>query len=358
MKADTLIRDPVFQLNLLLWMTKEQPSGDYRVRPLFFELGFKIIYIEQPFRFPEETSRKAIGSGLVISEAPEPELILGGENDEKALYFEAKANSFGPESSNAKQARGHLVATGPPFQEVLAPLKSCLLCYVVPEENRVLMLQCLAHLSSELAATELEPGLFSCHGLMVSTNQLIYGWDVAFKDYLGLAEDSAIVLSDLDDDTDPSPLLLLFSEEDCPTEGMRDFYRQVVIEQVRARLLCDLETLPLNREYEISVDELLLETSDRLFDYLGRERQKRLRLLIRENLFRRIRDYWVDKEGVRVENDQLYIRWRSTIEKTDFLAWLEDRRLKFETNRPIERTMPLLEGLPEQVVPDESDDSA
>lgn len=349
MKADVLIRDPVFQLNMLLWMAKEQPPGDYRVLPLFFELGFKIIYIEQPFPFPEETSRRAAGSGLVISEAPEPELILGGENDEKALYFEAKANSFGPDSSNAKQARGHLLATGPPFQEVLAPLMSCLLCYVVPEENCPLMRQCLADLSSELSANELEPGLFSCHGLMVSTNQLIYVWDSAFKEYLGLKEDSAIILTDVEDDTDPSPLLLVFSEEDCPSEDMRDFYRRVLLDQVRARLLCDLETLPLNREYEISVDELLLETSDGFFEYVGRECQKRQRLLINENLFRRIRDYWADKQkDIRVEHGQLRVRWQSAIERNDFLGWLEDRRFKFETTRPVERTMPLLDGLPEQ----------
>jgi hypothetical protein len=348
MKADLLIRDPVFQLNILLWMAKEQPSDNYRVRPLFFELGFKIIYIEQPFPFPEEMSRRATASGLVISEAPEPELILKGENDEQALYFEAKANSFGPDSSNAKQARGHLLATGPPFQEVLAPLMSCLLCYVVPEENCSLMQQCLADLAAELSAKELEPGLFSCHGLMVSTNQLIYTWDSAFKQYLGLKEDSSIILSGVEDDTDPSPLILVFSEDDCPNDEMRDFYRRVVIEQVRARLLCDLANLPLNREYEISVDELLVKTSDGLFEYRGREHQKRVRLLIRENLFRRIRDYWADKQkDVCIEQGQLSVRWRSAIEKNAFLGWLEDHHLKFEASRPVERTMPLLDGLPE-----------
>ena len=28
-------------------MAKEQPQQDYRVRPLFYEHGFKIIYIEE-----------------------------------------------------------------------------------------------------------------------------------------------------------------------------------------------------------------------------------------------------------------------------------------------------------------------
>jgi hypothetical protein len=350
MKADALIRDPVFQLNLLLWMAKEQPPGDYRVRPFFFELGFNIIYIEQPFPLPEETSRRAVGSALAISTAPEPELILGHASNGKALYFEAKANSFAPESSTSKQARGHFLATGPAFQEVFPPLTSCLLCYVVPEDNRALMQECLTHLLSELSAAELESGLFSCQGLLVSESRMIYVWDLVFKEYLDLNEDSAIIFADVEDDTDPSPLLLVFSEEDCPNEEVRDFYRRALIEQVRARMLCDLQTLPLNRDYEISVDELLLETSDGIFEYLGRERQKRLRLLIRENLFRRICDYWVDRpQDIHLEHSQLKIRWQSATERDAFLGWFEDRRVKFDANRPVERRMPLLDGLPEQV---------
>ena len=55
MKTELFLCDPVLQLNLLLWMAKEQPKDGYRVRPLFHERGFKIIYIEQPFPFPEDS---------------------------------------------------------------------------------------------------------------------------------------------------------------------------------------------------------------------------------------------------------------------------------------------------------------
>lgn len=313
MKTDQIIRDPVFQLNTLLWMAKEQPSDNYRVRPLFFELGFRIIYIEQPFPLPPETSQLTSASGLDISSAPEPELILGRAQNGKALYFEAKANSFGPESSNSRQARGHLIATGPPFQEVLKPLTSCLLCYLVPEERRAEMRNCLTTLASELADNTLEPGSFSCHGLMVSGTNLVYKWDSAFKDYLNVAIDSAIIVEDLQDDTDPSPLLLVFSDDDCPNQEIRDFYRRALLDQVRARLLCDLQALPLNQEYEMSADELLMETSDGVFQYLGRQRQKKLRVLIQENLFKRIHDYWSSKQtGIRLEEGQLRIRWQAS----------------------------------------------
>jgi hypothetical protein len=229
LRTNELLQDPVFQLNLLLWMAKEQPRQNYRVKPLFYENGFKIVYIEMPFPIPEETVKVASDSDLNIRIAPEPELILGRDNDKKALYFEAKANSHGPDSSNAKQAMGHLVATGPVFAEVLTPLELCLLCYVLPEEKRALMSECLSVLSDRLIQGGLTPGLFSTHGLVVEGNHLEYKWDQAFVEYLGINGDGVSIMDEIEDDTDPSPLILLFSDEDCSDTDKRDFYRQVVL---------------------------------------------------------------------------------------------------------------------------------
>jgi len=77
MKANQLIRDSVFQLNLLLWMAKEQPPKGYVVKPLFFESNFGVIYIENRFAFPQETIAAIQKSQQDISTAPEPELMLG-----------------------------------------------------------------------------------------------------------------------------------------------------------------------------------------------------------------------------------------------------------------------------------------
>src|ERR1700676_1052256 len=135
MKPADLIRDPVFQLNLLLWMAKEQPPIGYVVKPLFFENGFAVLYIEQPFAFPEAAVVAIEKCTQNISAKPEPELLLRRMLDKKALYLEAKANSFSSTSDTARQARGHLLAAGEVFAEVLAPLQSCLLCYVLPNDK-------------------------------------------------------------------------------------------------------------------------------------------------------------------------------------------------------------------------------
>jgi hypothetical protein len=128
MKAEALLRDPGFQLNLLLWMTREQPANAYIVRPLFQELGFDLLYIENPFDLPEETMRGVTATGLDVAFKPEPDVLLRRDNDKKALYIETKAESFSPASSNARQARAHLLAAGPAFAEVMKPIRECLLC--------------------------------------------------------------------------------------------------------------------------------------------------------------------------------------------------------------------------------------
>jgi len=335
MKTEQLLRDPVFQLNLLLWMAKEQPKDGYRVRPFFHEHGFGIIYIEMPFPFPEETTRAIEELELDISTRPEPDLILGRKGNGKGLYFEAKSDSFGPDSSNSRQARGHLLATGPAFGEVLAPLTSALLCYVVPDDKRTDMSQCLATLTQELKEKGLPAGQYSCHGLAIKNRALLYRWDESFKAHTGIGEDEMSVLDDLEEDTDPSPLILVFSDEDCHNPDMRDYYRRVVIEQVRACLLCDLHPFEVGNTYRKTSDELLVQVSDGVFDYLGRERQKGLRRLVRENVFKRILKQWEDKQpSVRLEDDQLVVQWKTDDEKEAFLNWLEDRRMSFDTSRP------------------------
>ena len=226
MKVELLLKDPVFQLNILLWMAKEQPPDHFRVRPLFHQLRFSIEYIEQPFFFPDELIGAVEASGIEISTKPEPELMLSRSEDNKALYFEAKAGSFGPESSNRRQALGHLLAAGPAFSEVYAPLTTCLLCYVLPAGEHGPMADCLAGLSMELSGKGLRPGQYSVHELSVEDSQLVYAWDQAFCDHVGSIERRAVLINHVEDETDPAPLLLIFSDEDCPNCESRDFYRR------------------------------------------------------------------------------------------------------------------------------------
>src|SRR5688572_26049022 len=125
MNPNDWIRDPVLQLNLLLWMAREQPEQGYVVYPFFALNGFEWLAVEQPFVFPVATNAAIEAvierTTMQIHRHPEPELILKRDDDLSALYFEAKKDSFGIASSNSSQARGHLLAAGPAFAEVQKP---------------------------------------------------------------------------------------------------------------------------------------------------------------------------------------------------------------------------------------------
>jgi len=262
-----------------------------------------------------------------------------------ALYFEAKASSFGTASSNTKQARGHLLACGPDFGEVYSPLSTCLLCYLVPDVSRSQMRDCLHSLSNELNSAGFHPGPFSCHGLAQTGTQIIYSWDSTFKEYVGESEDCTPILNDVTDDTDPSPLILVFSDEDCANDDQRDMYRRAVIEQVRSCLLTDLHADPSALRYDLTTNDLLLRTTDGVFEYIGYARQRGLRRLVRENVLRKIAAYWKDKQpGIRVDGNSLQIDWANPGEKETFLDWLEDRHWQFESGRPTTPDPDLFDG--------------
>ena len=339
MKSENLVRDPVFQLNILIWMAKEQPLDGYRVRPLFFENDFRLVYIEQPYAFPDATARAIASSVLApdITKAPEPEMILRRDADQKALYFEAKADSFSPESSNSRQARGHLLACGPAFAESLKPLRQCLLCYVVPQDGCEPMRTTLDSLTSELRSASLHTGEHSVHGLAVTGADLIYSWDEKFQQHSGVTGGSTAVLHELTDDTDPSPLLLVFTDEDCPNVERAGFYRKALINQVVARLVCDLNLLAIGKTYATTARDLLAQTTDGILQYVGRERQNKMIGMVRQTVFNRILSYWSAKNftPVKLEAGRLEITFKDSLAKSEFMEWLEDaKRASFSDERP------------------------
>lgn len=347
MNAEVLLRDPGFQLNLLLWMTREQPHNAYLVRPLFRELGFDLLYIENPFPLPEETARAANATGLDISMKPEPDVLLGRNADMKALYIEIKAAAFSAASSSARQARGHALAAGPAFAEVMKPFQQCLLCYVTPAADGAQMDECLAKLRDELDHAGLELGPQSIHGLALTGSNVVYSWDAGFRVFSGTPGDSEIILRNITDDTDPSPLFLVFSDQDYPDPEKQDLCRRALQNQVHAVLLCELNRSSWDTVYTRTLDGLLEETTDGVFRYVGGDRRKRMRRLVRENLFKRIFGFWREKEPglVCLADDTLKVQYRDASQQEALLDWLEDyRRVGFCTaTPPQEEPLPLLQ---------------
>lgn len=154
-------------------------------------------------------------------------------------------------------------------------------------------------------------------------------------------------LHELQDDTDPSPLLLIFSDQDCPNPERAGYYRRVLVNQVVAKLVADLHLLPLEQPYSITARELLLHTSDGILNYLARDRQKNMINIVRQNVFARIASSWRDKSftPVQLEGDRLQINFKDNLAKEPFMDWLEDpKKTAFVDTLP-PTNQPLLPGI-------------
>jgi hypothetical protein len=291
---------------------------------------------------PEQTLRVIAEADLAIAAKPEPELLLQRAAQKQALYLEAKANSFSPDSTTTKQARGHLLACGPAFEEVMQPLKQALLCYVLPAEKCGPMNACLATLVAELRARSLAPGDHSAHGLAVDGTDLIYSVDDRFKQFTGITENSVAVMHGLEDDTDPSPLLLVYNDDDSPDEQHRNLYRQILLQKFVATLVCDANLLPVGQTHSTTPRELAIKTTDEIFQYLARDKQTGIERFIRKNIFGRISSFWKEKQfsPVRLENQTLQISYKDNLAKEQFLEWLEDaKRTNFSDEKVDEKQM-------------------
>ena len=345
MKPEEWIKDPVFQLNLLLWMAREQPDDAYLVYPLFARHGFEWLAVEQPFAFPPATNA-AIESVMSrtkmrIHRHPEPELILKRDRDQSALYFEAKKSSFSSTSKTASQARGHLLAAGPAFAEVQTPLKSATLTYVLPQDQCSLMGICLGELTAELQQAGLSPGSYSLTGLSVQDASLNYHLDSAGQSVIGCQQNRVPVMHDLDEATDPSPLMLVFSVEDCADQDRAGYYRHILQQQVLASLLCHLHAAPATGSLTITAADILRQTTQGAFDYLGPKRQKGMEALVGENVFVTIRDYWKDRASglATVKGRELTVSFSDPAKRDEFFDWLESRKTKFPDTAPTVEAM-------------------
>lgn len=340
MKPDDWIRDSVFQLNLLVWMSKEQPEEAYCVRPVFHVAGFEWMAIEQPFRLPVETAKRIEqineDGAIRIHSHPEPELVLKRNRDQSALYFEAKKSSFDIASSNSSQARGHLVATGPAFAEVNAPLERALLIYVVPEDATDAMRPCLNALSDQLRTLDLVPGDWAVDGLAADAVAIHYHFDAKSRMIIGIDGSPIPIIENISPETDPSPLLLIYSDEDCPDDERRGYYRRVIQNQAIATLLCELHRVNVGDSITLTAARILELTTQGAFSFLGAERRKKMELLLKINVFNKIAEHWKSRspDAINVQGKELTVTFTSDALQADFLDWLERSKAVFGDEAP------------------------
>lgn len=169
MTDQAFLRDPIYQLNLVLWLLEDVPSGVY-VRPVLKELGYEIFGIGRQLVLPPAVRELAASRGIVVKAAPRPDVIARKVGLHEFLSIECKGSSFGPDSSDAAQALALIAASGDvrgPFGLPLAngrPIPGFVI-YVIPEGDAPLMAATLGDLQHKAEIAGLPDGMAGCLGL-------------------------------------------------------------------------------------------------------------------------------------------------------------------------------------------------
>lgn len=152
-----LIRDTLFQLNVLIWACTECPPRGL-VRPVLRDHGYQIDGFDVAMRLSPEVIG-GIGNRVDCGIAPEPDVVIWNPFRRTRVLVECKAQSFSPASSNSRQCRALLLAAGNNTARPFTPEASeTFASYLMPEVYRDLQEATLQSLTDEL-----EPLVFPYH---------------------------------------------------------------------------------------------------------------------------------------------------------------------------------------------------
>lgn len=84
MNLNEICKDPLFQLNLAIWMTQSQPSTHFYIYPLFYDSGLSIYSISPLLALPPDI-RLAVCDRIACQESAKPDLVLELKKEKKIL---------------------------------------------------------------------------------------------------------------------------------------------------------------------------------------------------------------------------------------------------------------------------------
>jgi hypothetical protein len=176
-----LLRDPLFQLNSVLWLAQPMPA-DADITPLLYNQGHAVYAIAPLLTVPLDLRLVARDAALDLRDGVRPDVVLKHRTEARFAFVECKANSFGEGSDSAQQSRSLLAVASARAAEVLglAPeqVSASRLFYVVPSECQRPLEQTLSELRSQLHAVALPAAESGTLGLSGATDvRIINGTD-------------------------------------------------------------------------------------------------------------------------------------------------------------------------------------
>lgn len=235
-----LAKDPLFQLNTLLWLA--QPlAKDGDITPLFYQKGFTVYAISPLLPIPPDLRLASQQSGITLREGVRPDVVLSQSEQHKHAVIECKAGSFGAQSSTAEQARSLLIAAGPRSAEIFglspAEISASILGYLIPNSDREMLSQTLSELRGELADNGLPGGVSCVLGLEITDSHLGIFVDADGGSFFSLPE-GFNAFKVREPGTDPRPLYFIPYDPDIQqSEQERVLCKQILFERMQATII-------------------------------------------------------------------------------------------------------------------------
>lgn len=285
-KIERLCNDPLFQLNLVIWLAQPKPEG-FPIKPIFYQSGFSIHSISPPLALPPDIRIITTESSLDLQDGAKPELILIDNNRTKLILIECKKSSFGISSTTSKQARTLLLLAGPIVSEVLGLGKRSsakgILCYLTKSDQLQSLENTLLALTQELQKLKLEPGDYSGLGISLSEQALSLEYSERVKDLLGLNAKSPIEIIRIDKDTDPRPLYFIPYDPNAQSNEEQSFSRRVLYERVLGYVLSKIGPAIIPSNITFTTDEILSSVTFGIYEiWDDNEAKKHVRRLIKD----------------------------------------------------------------------------
>jgi len=284
-----LCKDPLFQLNLAIWLAQPQPPSEFYVYPLFYESQLNIYSIGPLLTLPPDI-RLAVTEKINCQDAVRPDLIFEALGKKKFCILECKSSSFGPESSNVNQATTLLLIAGPVISEVLAIGKrgenECILCYLIGPNGAKAMEETLKTLEKEIKdKTSLESGNSDCFGIKPSPSAIVLEYSEKIKNFLNLIKDSPVEVIQIEEDTDPRPLYFIPYDPNIQTKEEQELSRRILFERILGHIISRIGGADIPSSITFTTEELLNSATFGVYEiWEDNEAKKHLRRLVKDFL--------------------------------------------------------------------------
>jgi hypothetical protein len=286
-----LCKDPLFQLNLAIWLAQPQPPSEFYVYPLFYESQLNIYSIGPLLTLPPDI-RLAVTEKINCQDAVRPDLIFEALGKKKFCILECKSSSFGPESSTAEQARTLLLVIGSVISEVLGIGKrgetEGILCYFIGPNNAELMKKTLKILEEEIKdKTNLESGTYGCFEIKPSQTSIILEYPEKVKIFLNLTKNSPVeIIQQLEEDTDPRPLYFIpYDPNIQQTKEEQELSRRILFERILGHMISEIGVADIPSSITFTTQELLNSATFRVYEiWEDNEAKKHVRRLVKDFL--------------------------------------------------------------------------